>query len=79
MENRIETATNKWFEETVSKVNDKVNSDTPADNLLSGIVPVAHNYCNAVFMLANANLLLVHLRMVSEIAGACLRNYSITV
>lgn len=55
MENHIETTTNKWFEETVSKVNDKVNSDTPADNLLSGIVPVAHNYCNAVFLLANAN------------------------
>jgi len=55
MENRIETTTNKWFEETVSKVNDKVNSDTPADNLLSGIVPVAYNYCNAVFVLANTN------------------------
>ena len=55
MENSIETTTNKWFEETVSKVNDKVNSDTPADNLLSGIVPVAYNYCNAVFVLANTN------------------------
>lgn len=55
MGNRIETVTNKWFEETGSKVNDKVNSDTPADNLLSGIIPVAHNYCNAVFVLANAN------------------------
>ena len=55
MENRIEITTNKWFEETASKVNDKVNSDTPADNLLSGIIPVASNYCNAVFVLANAN------------------------
>ncbi len=54
MENCIEATTNKWFEETVSKVNDRVKSDTPVDNLLSGIVPLAHNYCNAVFVLANA-------------------------
>lgn len=71
MGNHIETATNKWFEETVSKVNDKVNSDTPADNLLSGIVPVAYNYCNAVFLLANANHTLpamALLRILGELA-----------
>ena len=55
MNNCIEATTNKWFEETVSKVNEKVISDTPADNLLSGIVPVAYKYCNAVFVLAEVN------------------------
>ncbi len=54
MENPIEAATNKWFEKTVSQTNDKDKSDTPVDNLLSGIVPLAYNYCNAVFVLANA-------------------------
>lgn len=45
----------KWFEETASRINEEINSDTPVDNLLSGIVPVANNYCKAVFILANAN------------------------
>lgn len=55
MENRIETTTNKWFVETVSKVNAEITTDTPVDNVLSGVVPLAHNYCNAVFLLANNN------------------------
>jgi len=55
MNNRIEETTNKWFEETVTKINDKVISDTPVDDLLSGIIPVAYKYCNAVFLLAEAN------------------------
>lgn len=71
MDNIIETTTNKWFEETASNVNDKVNSDTPVDNLLSGIVPVAYNYCNAVFVLSNANRKLpamALLRILGELA-----------
>ncbi len=55
MNNRIEATTNKWFEETVSKINDTNKSNKPIDDLLSGIVPVAHKYCNAVFVLAEAN------------------------
>jgi len=73
MDNRIETTTNKWFEETVSKVNDKVYSDTPADNLLSGIVPVAYNYCNAVFILANADHKLPAMALLRILAELALR------
>jgi hypothetical protein len=71
MENCIEATTNRWFEETVSKVNDRVKNDTPVDNLLSGIVPLAHNYCNAVFVLANAKRKLPSmalLRILAELA-----------
>jgi hypothetical protein len=71
MGSRIETTTNRWFEETVSRANDNANLDTTADNLLSGIVPVAYNYCNAVFVLANANHRLpamALLRILAELA-----------
>jgi hypothetical protein len=71
MVNSIEITTNKWFEETVLKINGKVTSDTPVDNLLSGIVPVTYNYCNAVFVLANANCRLpamAILRILGELA-----------
>jgi len=71
MDNCIETTTNKWFEETVSRVNNNPNIDTTADKLLSGIVPVAYNYCNAAFVLANANHRLpamALLRILAELA-----------
>lgn len=75
MASRIEATANKWFEETVSKVNDndKDYKGAPVDILLSSIVPVAHNYCNAVFVLANAGHRLPAMALLRILAELALR------
>jgi len=51
----IEATTDKWFQETVARVNRDVKPDTPENNLLFSILPVASNYSKAIFLLANAD------------------------
>jgi len=55
MRNVIEATTNKWFQATVARINRDVKSDTPENNLLFSILPVASNYCRAIFLLADAD------------------------
>lgn len=55
MDRTIEGTTDKWFQETVSKLNDNVHPGTAENDLLFGVVPVAYSYCKAVFLLARDN------------------------
>ncbi len=55
MDKLIDATTDKWFQETVVRINRDVKPDTPGNNLLFGILPVASNYCKAVFLLADAD------------------------
>ena len=55
MDKLIEATTDRWFHETVARINRDVKPDTPENNLLFGILPVASNYCKAVFLLAGAD------------------------
>jgi hypothetical protein len=73
MDRLIEGTTDKWFVETVSRMNNGVKPDTPEDNLLFSAVPVAHNYCNAVFILADANHKLPAMAVLRVLAELTLR------
>jgi hypothetical protein len=51
----IEATTEKCFQEVVGRMNREVKPDTPENNLLFSVLPVAHNYCKAIFLLADAD------------------------
>jgi len=47
----IQGTIKKWFEETAHKINTEIKTDKPVDNLVSGIMPLAKNYSDSVFLL----------------------------
>lgn len=51
MEIQIEQAVNKWFKETANRINADRKSDRPEYDLAANVLPLVHNYCNAVFIL----------------------------
>jgi len=53
MDNRAETATDRWFKETATMMDGGNLPDTSVNNLLSSVIPLTHNYCKAAFLLAN--------------------------
>ncbi len=73
MDKLIEGTTDKWFEETVSRINNDVKHDTLEDNLLSSVIPVAYNYCKAVFLLADATHKLPAMALLRVLAELTIR------
>jgi hypothetical protein len=71
--NVIEAATDKWFAETVSKLNSDVAPDTPENNLLFSVLPVAANYCKATFLVADAGHKLPAMALLRVLAELTLR------
>ena len=69
----IEATTEKWFQEVVAKMNRDVKPDTPENNLLFSVLPVAHNYCNAIFLLADADHTLPAMALLRVLAELTLR------
>ncbi len=62
---------NKWFEETADSINAKDNTNSSVDALCFSVVPLAHNYCDAVLILLNNNKKLpamALLRVLSELS-----------
>ena len=51
----IDETINRWFEETADSINAKDNTNSPVDALCFSVVPLAHNYCNAVLILLKNN------------------------
>ena len=49
----IDETIDKWFKETVDKVNAEHRLDKPVYILCSSILPVAHTYCDAALLLLN--------------------------
>lgn len=70
---RIDEVTNRWFEETASSMSKYVSTDSVVDRLLCGVVPLAHNYCNAVFLLANQDYRLPAMALLRVLAELSLR------
>jgi len=67
----IDNIVNNWFEETVAQMNADNKPNEPVDNLCSGVVPLAHNYCNSTLLLLNNNKILPSmalLRVLAELA-----------
>jgi len=73
MEDQIAQVTNSWFDKTASDINDYVKGDSSVDHLLSGMVPLAHNYCNAVFDLARLGRRLPAMALLRVLAELALR------
>jgi len=67
----IDNIVNNWFEDTVAQMNAANKPNEPVDNLCSGVVPFAHNYCNSTLLLLNNNKILPSmalLRVLAELA-----------
>ncbi|MBW8002884.1 MAG: hypothetical protein FVQ80_12825 [Planctomycetes bacterium] len=47
----IDKTINKWFQETADEINANHKPDKPKYDLAANTLPLAHNYCNAVFIL----------------------------
>jgi len=73
MGNVIEATTDKWFQETVARINRDVKPDTPENNLLFSILPVASNYSKAVFLLADSDHKLPAMALLRVLAELTLR------
>lgn len=71
--NMIEAGTDKWFQETVSRLNNDVKPDTPENNLLFSVLPVAYNYCKGVFLLTDADHKLPAMALLRVLAELALR------
>jgi hypothetical protein len=50
---QIEQTVNRWFKETTNRINAVQKPDKPECDLTANVLPLAHNYCNAVFILLN--------------------------
>jgi hypothetical protein len=48
---KIEQVVNEWFEATAYKINTNPKPAKPEYDLAANVLPLAHNYCNAVFIL----------------------------
>ena len=67
----IDNIVNNWFEDTVAQMNADNKPNEPVDNLCSGVVSLAHNYCNSTLLLLNNNKMLPSmalLRVLAELA-----------
>lgn len=71
--NMIEATTEKWFQEVVARMNREVKPDTPENNLLFSVLPVAHNYCKAIFLLVDADHKLPAMALLRVLAELTLR------
>jgi hypothetical protein len=69
----IEATTDKWFQETVARINRDVKPDTPENKLLFSILPVASNYCKAIFLLADTDHKLPAMALLRVLAELTLR------
>lgn len=69
----IDETINKWFEEMAFKINAEIKTDTSVDNLFSSIIPLAHNYCNAVLLLASNERRLPAMALLRVLAELALR------
>ncbi len=49
----IDETIETWFRETTEKVNSTPKEDKPVYNLCGCVLPLAHNYCDAVLLLVN--------------------------
>jgi len=66
----IQETIKKWFEETAHKITTEIKTNKPVDNLVSGIIPLAKNYSDSVFLLLNKDRKLpamALLRVLSEL------------
>lgn len=73
MSDQIDGVIDRWFEETASKINTEIKTDTAVDNLCSSIIPLAHNYCNAVLLLLNNDRRLPAMALLRVLAELALR------
>ncbi len=73
MDKLIDATTDKWFQETVGRINRDVKPDTPENNLLFSILPVASNYCKSVFLLADSDHKLPAMALLRVLAELTLR------
>jgi hypothetical protein len=51
----IDRAMDRWFRETAEEINSTPKEDKPIYNLCASVLPLAHNYCDAVLLLLNSD------------------------
>jgi len=69
----IDETINKWFSETVAKMNAESKSDEPAYDLCSAVIPIAHNYCHATLLLLNTDKKLPAMALIRVLAELTFR------
>ena len=69
----IDKTISKWFRETADKMNAVSKPNEPAYDLCSNVLPLSHNYCDAVMLLLNDGKKLPAMALIRVMAELTLR------
>lgn len=70
---KIDATIDQWFRETVDKINTESKPVEPVYDLCSTVIPLAHNYCDAILLLLNKQKKLPAIALIRVIAELTLR------